>query len=161
MALISPMQLSPSSTEETVSEFHVLAPSNLLTRMLGQLQKLGVIQSSKNNQTTPGSAKRRSGQIDFSNIGPLKAGGTVGFSTFRDQESEALRRRKARKKSNGNIADDSDDDDDDSETFVKMENDYKESEAKAAPEDNKFTGELADGVDRIHVSELIRVALSK
>ena len=119
---------------------------------LGQLQKLGVIQSSKNNQTTPSSAKRRSGQIDFSNLGPLKAGGTVGFSTFRDQESEAARRRKARKKSNGNIADDSDDDDDDSEGLVRMDDDDKDVDAKAAPEDNKFTGELADGVDRIHVS---------
>lgn len=118
-----------------------------------QLQKIGVLQSSKNPQTTPGSAKRRSGQIDFSNLGPLKAGGTVGFSTFRDQDSEALRRRKARKKSNGNIAEDSDDDDDDdSDGLVKMEEaDDKEIGVKVAPEDAQFQGELADGVNRIHL----------
>ncbi|CAG7563567.1 unnamed protein product [Fusarium equiseti] len=118
-----------------------------------QLQKLGVIQSSKNPQTTPSSVKRRSGQLDFSNLGPLKAGGTVGFSAFRDQATEASRRRKARKKSNGNIADDSDDDDDDDdENLGKMEEVYdKEVDAKLAPEDVKFQGELAEGVDRIHL----------
>ncbi|KAF5644311.1 beta-lactamase-type transpeptidase fold domain protein [Fusarium tjaetaba] len=118
-----------------------------------QLQKIGVLQSSKNPQTTPGSAKRRSGQLDFSSLGPLKAGGTVGFSAFRDQATEASRRRKARKKSNGNIADDSDDDDEvDDENLGKMEEMYaKDVNAKLAPEDVKFQGELAEGVDRIHL----------
>ncbi|CVL00201.1 hypothetical protein FPRO06_08353 [Fusarium proliferatum] len=118
-----------------------------------QLQKIGVLQSSKNPQTTPGSAKRRSGQLDFSSLGPLKAGGTVGFSAFRDQATEASRRRKARKKSNGNIADDSDDDDEeDDENLGKMEEVYaKDVNTKLAPEDVKFQGELAEGVDRIHL----------
>lgn len=112
------------------------------------------MQSARNLQATPASAKRRSGQLDFSNIGPLKAGGTVGFTAFRDQDSETLRRRKARKKSNGNIAEDSDDDDDDDGAVVgKMEDvDDKEGDGKLAPEDPKFGGELADGVNRIRVS---------
>jgi hypothetical protein len=123
------------------------------------LQKIGVLQSSKNPQTTPASVKRRSGQIDFSNLGPLKAGGTVGFSTFRDQATEASRRRKARKKSNGNIADDSDDDDDEENgNLGKMEEVYdKDVNTKLAPEDAKFQGELADGVDRIHVSSVMNL----
>ncbi|KAL5094879.1 hypothetical protein Trisim1_005607 [Trichoderma cf. simile WF8] len=118
-----------------------------------QLQKIGVLQSAKNNpQATAISAKRRSGQIDFSNIGPLKAGGTVGFSAFRDQEAEEARRRKARKKSNGNVADDSDDDDEESAIIGKMEEVAdKETNSKLAPEDAKFQGELADGVNRIHL----------
>ncbi|GAO15008.1 uncharacterized protein UV8b_00477 [Ustilaginoidea virens] len=122
-----------------------------------QLQKIGVIQSAKTSQATPVSAnKRRSGQLDFSSLGPLKAGGTVGFSAFRDQTSEAARRKKARKKSNGNIADDSDDDDDDddddaSDVFVKMEDDGKDDDEKLAVEDTKFGGELADGVNRIRL----------
>ncbi|UKZ76462.1 hypothetical protein TrVFT333_004166 [Trichoderma virens FT-333] len=117
-----------------------------------QLQKIGVLQSAKNNsQTTALAAKRRSGQIDFSNLGPLKAGGTVGFSAFRDQEADEARRRKARKKSNGNVADDSDDDDEESEIIGKMEEVAdKETNSKLAPEDAKFQGELADGVNRIH-----------
>ncbi|EFY90441.1 hypothetical protein J3458_000706 [Metarhizium acridum] len=118
-----------------------------------QLQKIGVVQSSKNSQATPGSAKRRSGQLDFSNLGPLKAGGTVGFSAFRDQTTETSRRRKARKKSNGSIAEDSDDDDDDDESnnLNKMEDDDKDGEGKEASEDSKFGGELADGVNRIRL----------
>lgn len=113
------------------------------------------MQSSKNPQATPGSAKRRSGQLDFSNLGPLKAGGTVGFSAFRDQTNETTRRRKARKKSNGNIAvdsDDDDDDDDESDNLTKMDDDDKDGEGKQASEDSKFGGELADGVNRIRVS---------
>ncbi|TQS31426.1 hypothetical protein Golomagni_08288, partial [Golovinomyces magnicellulatus] len=109
-----------------------------------QLQKIGVIPSSKNVPVTPGSAKRRSGQLDFSKLGPLKSGGTVGFSAFRDQEAEAARRRKARKKSNGNIADDSDDDDDDSDIIKMDETDDKDDGTKAVAEDGKFPGELAD-----------------
>ena len=126
----------------------------------GQLQKIGVMQSTKTPQPTPASAKRRSGQLDFANIGPLKAGGTVGFTAFRDQDSETLRRRKARKKSNGNIAEDSDDDDDDDDAVVgKMEDiDDKEGDGdKLAPEDPKFGGELADGVNRIRVSHSCRL----
>ncbi|KFA68198.1 hypothetical protein S40285_01612 [Stachybotrys chlorohalonatus IBT 40285] len=120
-----------------------------------QLQKIGVIQSSKNQQTTPGpAAKRRSGQLDFSNVGPLKAGGTVGFSAFRDQTTEATRRRKARKKSNGNIADDSDDDDDDddSEGIGRMDDmDDKDDDKKPVVEDPQLQGELTEGVNRIHL----------
>ncbi|EFQ35477.1 hypothetical protein CGRA01v4_13651 [Colletotrichum graminicola] len=121
-----------------------------------QLQKIGIIASSKPAQATPGSAKRRSGQLDFSNLGPLKTSGTVGFSTFRDQDTEATRRRKARKKSNGNVGgalnDDSDDDDDESDLIGKMQDiDEKEVDNKLAPEDVKFQGELADGVNRIRL----------
>ncbi|KAK2061594.1 hypothetical protein LY76DRAFT_590308 [Colletotrichum caudatum] len=124
-----------------------------------QLQKIGIIASSKSTQATPGSAKRRSGQLDFSNLGPLKTSGTVGFSTFRDQDTEATRRRKARKKSNGNVggalnddSDDDDDDDDESELIGKMQDiDEKVVDNNLAPEDVKFQGELADGVNRIHL----------
>ncbi|KAF4122683.1 hypothetical protein GMORB2_6990 [Geosmithia morbida] len=119
-----------------------------------QLQKVGVMNSSKAPQPTPGSAKRRSGQLDFSSIGPLKAGGTVGFSAFRDRDTE--KKSKARKKSNGNIADDSDDDDDDDDDdgtdVLKMEDtDDKIDDKKLGPEDAQSSGELADGVNRIHL----------
>lgn len=113
------------------------------------------MQSSKNPQSTPGSAKRRSGQLDFSNLGPLKTGGTVGFSAFRDKESEQTRKNKARKKSNGAIAEDSEDDEDDDDGgFGKMEaDDDKDDDKKLRPEDAESSGELADGVNRIRVSD--------
>ncbi|RDA91259.1 hypothetical protein CP533_0658 [Ophiocordyceps camponoti-saundersi (nom. inval.)] len=121
-----------------------------------QLQKIGVMQPSRNVIVPPGSAKRRSGQLDFSNLAPLKAGGTVGFTAFRDRDSDIVQRKKARKKSNGNIAVDSDDDDEDDEdgSFLlgRMEDvDNPDGDGKATQDDSKFGGELADGVNRIHL----------
>ncbi|CEJ91003.1 Putative Beta-lactamase-type transpeptidase fold domain containing protein [[Torrubiella] hemipterigena] len=117
-----------------------------------QLQKIGVIQGPKSSSAAQAHSKRRSGTLDFSSIAPLKSGGTVGFSAFRDKEAEdAARRNKARKKSNGNIADDSDDDDDDDmDSMIKMDDD-KDNDGKVAPEDAKSGGELADGVNRIRL----------
>lgn len=125
-----------------------------LTLSKEQLQKIGVMQSSKNVPTTPASAKRRSGQLDFSNLGPLKAGGTVGFSTFRDQQPDVSRKNKARKKSNGALADDSDEDEDDDKGVLDNLNDIEDKydDKKLGVEDAKSSGELADGVNRIHVS---------
>ncbi|RDA83186.1 hypothetical protein CP532_6449 [Ophiocordyceps camponoti-leonardi (nom. inval.)] len=131
----------------------------------GQLQKIGVMQPSKNTVIPPGSAKRRSGQLDFSNLAPLKAGGTVGFTAFRDRDSEVVQRKKARKKSNGNVAvdsdDDDDDDDDDNLILGKMEDiDNPDADGKVTQDDSKFGGELADGVNRIHVKYSLSKALT-
>ncbi|KAK7742292.1 Berardinelli-Seip congenital lipodystrophy 2 (seipin) [Cytospora paraplurivora] len=122
-----------------------------------QLQKMGVLPSTKAQVATPVAAKRRSAQLDFSNLGPLKTTGTVGFSTFRDSAPQSTKRRKNRKKSNGSLGamdEDSDDDDDDDEPEIlgKMEDiDEKDVKVTEAPEDVKFTGELAEGVDRIRL----------
>ncbi|KAJ4393044.1 hypothetical protein N0V93_002250 [Gnomoniopsis smithogilvyi] len=122
-----------------------------------QLQKMGVIPSSKPAPVTAAAVKRRSGQLDFSNLGPLKTTGTVGFSAFRDQDAESAKRRKSRnKKSNGApgaMDEDSDDDDDDDEPEIlgKMEDiDEKDVKSSNGPEDAK-AGELAEGVDRIRL----------
>ena len=113
---------------------------------------------SKANQETPSKSKRRSAQLDFSNLGPLKTTGTVGFTAFRDSEGDGTRRRKARKKSNGNVGttmqDDSDDDDDDDDEDIlgKMQDVDDKDTTQLAPDDSKFSGELAEGVDRMKVS---------
>ena len=118
------------------------------------------MQSSKNHQSTPSSSKRRSGQLDFSSIGPLKTGGTVGFTAFRDKDTDAS--RKSRKKSNGAIAEDSDDDEDDTGALGKMEDvDDKYDDKKLGPEDAQSSGELADGVNRIHVSSMAEISWQK
>ncbi|KAJ4293896.1 Nuclear transport factor 2 [Collariella sp. IMI 366227] len=103
--------------------------------------------------------KRRSGQLDFSKLGPLKSSGTVGFSTFRDRDSQPASRRMKTRKSNGILGNsamdaDSDEDDDDDDRadalLAKMEDvDSKDDKSKSGLDDAKFTGELADGVNRI------------
>lgn len=117
-----------------------------------QLQKMGIL-TPKQQKATAGPAKRRSTQLDFSNLAPLKPGGTVGFSSFRDNEPSS-KKSKARKKSNGSapgaMVEDSDEDDDDIEVVGKMEDvDDKDVKAMLSPEDAKYSGELADGVGRI------------
>jgi hypothetical protein len=129
-------------------------PSNFSA---GQLQKMGVMAPPKPQTTSP-ALKRRSGQIDFSNLGPLKTSGTVGFSTFRDKDSQSTGRRRSRK-SNGAAgssamdADSEDEDDEDGgEILSKMEDvDSKDDKSRLGPDDAKFSGELADGVNRIRV----------
>lgn len=110
---------------------------------------------SKGAPETPGSAKRRSAQLNFSNLGPLKTTGTVGFTAFRDSEVDSTRQRKARKKSNGKIDggmhDDSDEEDDDDDILGKMQDVAEKDTTHLAPDDAGFSGELADGVDRMKV----------
>ncbi|KAH6616988.1 hypothetical protein F5144DRAFT_596104 [Chaetomium tenue] len=123
-----------------------------------QLQKMGVMAPPKPQTTSP-AMKRRSGQVDFSSLGPLKTSGTVGFSAFRDRDSQPTRSRKSRK-SNGASestamdadSDDDDDDDDSAEILSKMEDiDSKDDKSKLRPDDAQFSGELADGVNRIRL----------
>ena len=117
---------------------------------------MGVIASSKTPTTATANTKRRSTQLDFSNLGPLKTGGTVGFSAFRDHDSEAARRRKSRKKSRGGspeggMDEDSEDDDDSDEILGRMEDiDDKDATIKVGPLGPEDT-RLAAGVDRIRV----------
>lgn len=115
------------------------------------------VMGSKPVKMIQGSTKRRSTQLDFSNLAPLKPGGTVGFSAFRDNDT-STRKSKSRKKSNGSVGkgmmEDSDEDDDDVDITGKMEDVEEKDEGKTllSPEDAKHQGELADGVGRIKVS---------
>jgi len=116
---------------------------------------MGILPS-KSTQTTANAAKRRSGQLDFSGLGPLKTTGTVGFSTFRDQEVQSAR-RKSHKRSNGSMSlgtamEEDSDEDDDFETLPKID-DVDDKDIKPTivePEDAK-SGELTDGIGRIRV----------
>lgn len=127
---------------------------------------MNLISSAKAPAAVATATKRRSGQLDFSNLGPLKTTGTVGFSAFRDQGAESAKRRKSRKQKNGlpgAMDEDSDDEDDDDEPEIlgKMEDiDDKDVKSSNAPEDAKFTGELADGVDRIKVLAYMMIYIS-
>lgn len=109
-----------------------------------------------NKQATASSNKRSSTQLDFSNLGPLKPTGTVGYTTFRDNDPTS-RKVKARKRGNTGLNDmvedsDDEDDDDNMEMLAKVEDvDDKDIKSLLSPEDAKFQGELADGLGRIKV----------
>ncbi|EPE28991.1 hypothetical protein GLAREA_00149 [Glarea lozoyensis ATCC 20868] len=120
-----------------------------------QLQKMGILASKGQKATAGVAGKRRSTQLDFGNLTPLKPTGTVGFTTFRDNEGPA-RGKKSRKKSNGNVGvdeamdEDSEEEDDVSEVIGKME-DVEDKDVKTllSPDDAKSQSEIADGVNRI------------
>ncbi|PYH92612.1 hypothetical protein BO71DRAFT_431745 [Aspergillus ellipticus CBS 707.79] len=112
-----------------------------------QLQKMGILKDSK-VQETPGSAKRRSLQPDFANLGPLKPGGTVGFLNFREH-AENQRRGKKDKKAGGDDEMDSDDDDDDSILGKADAEEGKEDDLHLSPDDIRRQGELAESMRKI------------
>lgn len=114
---------------------------------------MGILPSGKGKElAAPGKSKPRN--MDFSNLPPLKSSGTVGFTNFRDTEPSGP--AKSKRKTNGSTKptnrDDSDDDEDED---VKIEQpddaDEKEVNSLLSPEETKFQGELAEGVNRIQV----------
>ncbi|KAL2854825.1 hypothetical protein BJY01DRAFT_24996 [Aspergillus pseudoustus] len=111
-----------------------------------QLQKMGILKDPK-VQETPGSVKRRSLQPDFSNLGPLKPGGTVGFLNFRDTTEG--RRKGSKSKSLDDDDMDSDDDDDDRILNQADEEEGKDDDHLLSPDDIRRQGELAEGVRKI------------
>jgi hypothetical protein len=155
MVQISPMPSLHSSTGVNVGLVLFLHSVTLINIFLGQLQKMGILDPAKQSKPTGISTKRRSAQLDFSNLPPLKSGGTVGFSAFRDNEFTS-KKNKLRKRSNGGVGDvmaeDSEEDDDDVEIVGKMDEiDDKDVKTMLSPEDARHQGELAEGVGRIKV----------
>ncbi|KAJ9295588.1 hypothetical protein DTO271G3_6044 [Paecilomyces variotii] len=122
-----------------------------------QLQKMGILKDPK-SQDTPGSTKRRSLQPDFSNLGPLKPGGTVGFLNFRDKDANKGTRKS--KKSSASDMDSDDDDDDDLIIHKAEDEEAKDADVELTAEELRRQGELAEGVRKIklkrqHSSEAV------
>lgn len=119
-----------------------------------QLQKMGILQPTKSDKTATASAKRKSVNTDFAALGPLKNEGTIGFSTFRDNETRPKARRKSGNRDSLDAMD-SDSEDEDQEVVGKMEDvddsDVKKESDLLSPEDAERTGELAEGVRKIKV----------
>lgn len=110
---------------------------------------MGILKDSK-EQETPGSAKRRSRQPDFSNLSPLKPGGGAGFFKFRDSTEDGPTPKKNRKSDDDM---DSDDEDDDHAIPVNTEDeDPKAEDRRLSPDDIKRQGELSEGIRKIGVS---------
>lgn len=113
---------------------------------------MGILKSSKPDKRVSSTAKRRSVQTDFANLKPLKPGGALGFTTFRDTSDP---RDKSKSKKNGN----DDEMESDEEDEVKLEGIIKTEEVEGddfknsmlSPEDAKQQGELAEGVKKIKV----------
>ena len=117
---------------------------------------MGILKSSKPEKPTSSTAKRRSVQTDFANLKPLKPGGALGFTTFRDASDP--RDKSASKNSMNDDEMESDEDEEvKEEGMIKTEevegDDFKNS--LLSPEDAKRQGELSEGVKKIKVCPAI------
>lgn len=118
---------------------------------------MGILKDPKAQEAPGSTTKRRSIQPDFSNLGPLKPGGTVGFLNFRDGEQEKRKNSKGKKTKDEM---DSDDDDDDSVTG-KADDEGKDVDRFLSPDDIRFQGELEEGVRKIKVRMITNLALQQ
>lgn len=117
---------------------------------------MGILPSPKaQDKPAASTAKRRSVHTDFANLKPLKPGGALGFSKFRDSED---RRSLGDSKAKPDDSDmDSDDDYARNDKKVKQEVELADADLEDAidhslsPEDTIRQGELADGVKKIRV----------
>ncbi|KAN0083285.1 hypothetical protein V8E54_002373 [Elaphomyces granulatus] len=111
-----------------------------------QLQKMGILKSKSQDKEC--STKRRSLQPDFSNLAPLKPGGTIGFLHFREGDDKAS--KSGTKSKQGSESDmDSDEDEDDPVVGKADDEEAKETEPHLSPDDIRRQGELAEGVRKI------------
>lgn len=116
---------------------------------------MGILPSPKmQDKPVTSTAKRRSVQTDFANLKPLKAGGALGFSNFRDTGNQSSMVGDAKDKSIKEDSDmDSDEEEDCSSKGIKQEDtEHQDLQSSLlSPEDAKRQGELAEGVQKIRV----------
>ena len=123
--------------------------------MVEQIQKMGILKPSRStDKLGASSAKRRSIQADIANLKPLKPGGALGFSAFRDTDARSEVKASRKVSVTSNAMDSDDDEEIDTEPKIP-ETDTEEFKSNMlSPEDAKQQGELAEGVKKIKVSLL-------
>lgn len=116
---------------------------------------MGILPSPKSHdKLISSSAKRRSVVTDFATLKPLKPGGVLGFSSFRDTNDRSTSLGTAKEKSSKDDSDmDSDEDEAGKGKSVKQEDAEVQELVMSAmsPDDAKRQGELAEGVQKIRV----------
>ena len=115
---------------------------------------MGILKRPKDQEketSTP--AKRKSAQPDFTNLGPLKPGGTVGFVNFRDSNKSNKGSKKSKKGSIGDVESDDEDDEEDNPIIEKdeAEAEKEKPDAHLSPDELKQQGELAESLRQIKV----------
>ena len=113
---------------------------------------MGILPSPKTNEKPAATAKRKSLPMDFANLKPLNPSGAMGFSKFRDNETDSP--KNGNNRTVGRTTDDMDSDEEEviSERQIKEEDiDPEDSKVTLSPEDVKRQGELAEGVQKIKV----------
>ncbi|KAI9725276.1 MAG: hypothetical protein M1828_003290 [Chrysothrix sp. TS-e1954] len=122
-----------------------------------QLQKMGIIPTSKTADTKSTDSKPKSRQVDFSKLGPLKASTGAAFSGYRDTKASAAFEKV--KKGNVKDPDDMDSDADDEDDSEKQPNGpakgaeekQENTDVKLSQEELRRRAELAEGVKKMQL----------
>ncbi|MCJ1356872.1 MAG: hypothetical protein MMC33_006868 [Icmadophila ericetorum] len=115
-----------------------------------QLQKMGILKPSRStDKLGASSAKRRSIQADIANLKPLKPGGALGFSAFRDTDARSEVKASRKVSVTSNAMDSDDDEEIDTEPKIPETDTEEFKSTMLSPEDAKQQGELAEGVKKI------------
>lgn len=123
---------------------------------------MGILATPQTSEKTPTSTKRKSAQIDFSALKPLKPGGTVGFVGYRDNtaaSSPVLDKGKAargKKKKDEDAMDSDADDEEDLIGNLDVDDGKKDEPTLLSPDEARGQGELAEGVRKIKVRKRLR-----
>ena len=114
---------------------------------------MGILPSPKvHDKPIASTAKRRSVQTDFANIKPLKPGGALGFSKFRDSSHRSTLGDGHDKSLKEDSDMDSDEYEDRNGKVTKQEEaESQDSNSMLSLEDVKRQGELAEGLQKIRV----------
>lgn len=111
-------------------------------------------------KSLPSNSKRRSMQADFANLKPLNPNGMRGFSNFRDPTERSHINGNGKGKMGKKRQDHADSDDDldiKTEDLTNNEDfESKDANSLLSPEDAKRQKELAEGVQKIKVMELLK-----
>lgn len=132
---------------------------------------MGILPTPEGVDKKSDGSKRKSRQLDLSNLSPLKSKGTVGFAGYRDPtappSSFALGKNGKSKDDDEDIASDVEDDVNSSSkrngsTAKEDINDAADDDidVNLSPEEIARRGELAEGVKKIQVSLLTVLKLS-
>lgn len=116
---------------------------------------MGILKPPKStDKATSSTVKRKSIQNTIENLKPLKPGGALGFSTFRDTDARPNKPYSSKKMSAYENAMESDEEEgDDADKTDELVNADGEEfrNSMLSPEDVRRQGELAEGVKKIKV----------
>ena len=123
---------------------------------------MGILPSSpKIQEKIPASqGKRRSMQADLANLKPLNPGGLKGFSTFRDpnEKPDTNGISKTAKKRQKDADSEDEEADAKKEVLIRTEgDDMQDANGMLSPEDAQRQAELAQGVQKIRVSNMSNI----
>lgn len=118
---------------------------------------MGILPTPQPVEQKQTSSKRKSRQIDFASLGPLKSNGTVGFAGYREPSGSSAPAKNGVKKDPDEMDSDADDDERQPNDGVKDEPEDENTVETLSAEELTRRGELAEGVKKMQVCLTLQI----